>query len=121
MKELDLPLSQQKTAGFSNISSFPGKTNWSVKHADGAEVLYQPYTMLISYMPSTGRFYNQPTADRQLSICNVFLNLKLKRTRIFLMSIHVTPGSWDIDYYMVPTYPMNVRDVQVRAGRTFYN
>ena len=119
---LDLPLFTTKTAGyFEHLFNFR-KTNGQLNMQIGAEVLYHTLYHAYSYMPSTGRFYNQDqTETGNYPFVNVFLNLKLKRTRIFLMFDHVNSGLMGYDYYMVPTYPMNVRMFRYGLAWTFYN
>ena len=119
---LDLPLFATKTAGyFEHLFNFR-KTNGRLNMQIGAEVLYHTMYHAYSYMPSTGRFYNQDQAETgNYPFINVFLNLKLKRTRIFLMFDHVNSGFMGYDYYMIPAYPMNVRMFRYGLAWTFYN
>lgn len=119
---LDLPLFTTKTAGyFEHLFNFR-KTNGRLNMQIGAEVLYHTLYHAYSYMPSTGRFYNQDQVETgNYPFINVFLNLKLQRTRIFLMFDHVNSGLMGYDYYMVPTYPMNVRMFRYGLAWTFYN
>ena len=119
---LDLPLFTTKTAGyFEHLFNFR-KTNGRLNMQIGAEVLYHTMYHAYSYMPSTGRFYNQDQAETgNYPFINVFLNLKLKRTRIFLMFDHVNSGFMGYDYYMIPAYPMNVRMFRYGLAWTFYN
>ena len=119
---LDLPLlSIRSSAYFEHLFIFE-KTNGRLNTQLGADVtfhtLYHPY----SYMPATGRFYrqNQLLAGNYPFI-NVFLNIKLKRTRLLLMFDHVNSGLMGYDYYMIPSYPMNIRMFRYGIAWTFYD
>jgi hypothetical protein len=73
-------------------------------------------------MPATGRFYRQDQVRTgNYPFINVFLNIKLKRTRIFVMLDHVNSGIMGYNYYMVPTYPMNARMFRYGIAWTFYD
>jgi hypothetical protein len=119
---LDLPLFTTRTTGyFEHLFNFR-KTDGQLNTQIGAEVLYHTLYHAYAYMPSTGRFYNQDQAETgNYPFINIFLNIKLKRTRIFLMFDHVNSGLMGYNYYMVPTYPMNVRMFRYGLAWTFYN
>jgi hypothetical protein len=73
-------------------------------------------------MPATGRFYHQYSfTSGDYPYVNVFLNIKLKRTRIFLMLDHVNSGYSGYNYLQVPHYPMNVRMFRYGIAWTFYD
>jgi hypothetical protein len=52
---------------------------------------------------------------------NVFLNFKVKRTRVFIMFDHINYGLSGSKYDMVPTYPMNTRMLRYGLSWTFYD
>ena len=119
---LDLPLVTIRSAGyFEHLFRFD-ETHGKLNVQLGADVTihtkYHPY----SYMPATGRFYRQ---DQILAgnypFINVFLNLKVQRTRAFIMFDHVNSGLMGYDYFMIPTYPMNIRMFRYGIAWTFYN
>jgi len=73
-------------------------------------------------MPATGRFYRQDATETgNYPFVNVFINLKLRRTRIFLMFDHINSGMTGYEYYMIPSYPMNVRMFRYGLAWTFYD
>ena len=73
-------------------------------------------------MPSTGKFFRQDEDEAgNYPIINVFLNVKLKRTRIFVMVDHLNSGYMGYDYFMTPSYPMNIRMIRYGLAWTFYN
>ncbi len=73
-------------------------------------------------MPATGRFYRQDlVTSGNYPFLNVFLNVKLKRARIFLMYDHLNSGWMGYDYFMIPHYPQNARMLRYGIAWTFYN
>ncbi len=119
---LNLPLITIRSAGyFEHLFRFED-TNGRLNVQVGAEVnlhsKYYPY----SYMPATGRFYRQ---DQVLTgdypFINVFLNFKVQRTRVFVMFDHVNSGMMGYNYFMIPSYPMNIRMFRYGVAWTFYN
>ena len=77
-------------------------------------------------MPATGRFYRQELVTAgDYPYINVFLNFKVKRTRVFVMFDHVNANlmgqSIRYNYFMVPTYPMNMRMLRYGLSWTFYD
>jgi hypothetical protein len=73
-------------------------------------------------MPATGRFYRQDAEKLgNYPYISPFLNMKLKRTRMFFMFDHVNSGLMGLDYFMVPSYPMNVRMFRYGLAWTFYD
>jgi hypothetical protein len=119
---LDLPLfTTQSALYFEHLFRFK-KTGGKLNAQLGADVIYHTSYYAYSYMPATGRFYRQEkTKTGEYPFLNVFLNLKLKRARIFVMYDHVLSGWMGYDYYMVPAYPMNFRMIRYGIAWTFYN
>ena len=119
---LDLPLVTLRSAAFFEHNIHFRLTNGYLLAQIGGEVLYNTPYYGYSYMPATGRFYRQ---NQQLTgeypYINVFLNLKLKRTRIFIMYDHVNSGMNGYNYFMVPSNPMNVRMFKYGLAWTFYD
>ncbi|MGE5406942.1 MAG: putative porin [Methanosarcina sp.] len=119
---LDLPFLALKSAGYFEhlfrFKSTGGRLNTQL----GAEVLYTSAYHGYAYMPATGRFYRQETTlTGNYPYVNVFLNFKVKRTRVFLMFDHVNSGMMGYDFAMVPSYPMNVRMLRYGLSWTFYD
>lgn len=119
---LDLPLVATRSSGyFEHLFNFR-KTDGQLNMQLGAEVIYHTLYQPYSYMPATGRYYRQDKVKTgNYPFLNVFLNLKLRRTRIFLMVDHVNSGLMGYDYYMIPHYPMNVRMFRYGLAWTFYD
>jgi len=73
-------------------------------------------------MPATGLFYNQ--VEKKLGnypYLDLFLNLKLKRTRFFLKLEHVHSGLLNANYFGALHYPMNARMFKFGLSWTFYD
>jgi hypothetical protein len=119
---LDLPLVAVKTAGFFEHNFYFKATKGNLNTQIGAEVFYNTPYYGYSYMPATGVYYRQ---DKKLigdyPYINVFVNVKLKRTRIFIMFDHINAGKMGYDYFMVPANPMNVRMFKYGLAWTFYD
>ena len=119
---LDLPLVSMRSAAFIEHLFRFKQTNGSLNSQFGVDVFYHTPYYAYSYMPATGRFFRQDRVKTgNYPFVNVFLNLKLKRTRIFVMFDHVNSGLMGYDYYMIPSYPMNYRMIRYGIAWTFYN
>jgi len=119
---LDLPLVTVRSAGyfehFFKFKSTGGDLNMQLGFDATFHTLYHPY----SYMPATGRFFRQDQSARgNYPFLNVFLNLKVKRTRFFFMFDHVNSGMMGYNYDMIPYYPMNIRMFRYGLAWTFYD
>jgi hypothetical protein len=119
---LDLPLATVKSAGyFEHLFRFK-KTGGKLNTQLGVDVTYHTLYHPYAYMPATGRFFRQ---DRETTgdypFVNVFLNFKIQRTRVFIMYDHVNSGLMGYNYFMIPSYPMNIRMLRYGLSWTFYN
>jgi len=119
---LDLPLfSTRSTFYFEHLFRFKS-TNGRLNVQLGADAIYYTLYHPYSYMPATGRFYRQDlVTSGNYPFLNVFLNLKLKRARIFLMYDHLNSGWMGYDYFMIPHYPQNARMLRYGIAWTFYD
>jgi hypothetical protein len=119
---LDLPLFSVRSAGFFEHLFRFRQTNGKLNTQLGAEVLFHTMYYPYSWMPATGRFYRQEKEKTgNYPFINVFLNLKLQRTRIFVMFDHVNAGLMGNNYFFVPSYPVNIRMFRYGVAWTFYN
>jgi hypothetical protein len=119
---LDLPLLTVRSAGFFEHKFHFKLTNGNLNTQIGIEVLYNTSYYGYAYMPATGRYFRQNqilTGD--YPYINAFLNVKLKRTRFFLMFDHVNSGLTGYNYFMVPSNPMNIRIFKYGLAWTFYD
>jgi hypothetical protein len=123
---LDLPLATIRSAAyFEHLFRF-AKTGGKLNVQLGADLTYNTVYHPYSYLPATGRFYRQDKITAgDYPFINIFLNLKIKRTRIFVMFDHVNAKlmgeSIRYNYYMVPSYPMNSRMLRYGLSWTFYD
>jgi hypothetical protein len=119
---LDLPLVTVRSAGyFEHLFRF-AQTGGRLNTQLGADItyysLYHPY----AYMPATGRFFRQEkNTAGDYPFINLFLNFKVKRTRVFVMFDHMNAGSMGFKYEQVPYYPMNIKMFRYGLAWTFYN
>jgi hypothetical protein len=119
---LDLPLVTLRSAGFFEHLFRFKQTNGKLNTQLGADVTYHTQYYPYSYMPAPGKFYRQDQVKTgNYPFINVFLNLKLQRTRIFIMFDHVNSGLMGYNYFMVPSYPQNIRMLRYGIAWTFYN
>jgi len=119
---VDLPLvTLRSSAYFEHLFRFE-QTQGELNMQLGAEVTFHTMYYPYAYMPATGRFYNQADIrEGNYPFINAFLNLKLKRTRFFIMFDHVNHGLLGSGYCMIPNYPMNIRMLRYGLAWTFYN
>ncbi len=119
---VDLPLVCIRSAGFFEHNFHFKLTNGNLNAQFGVEAFYNTSYNGLSYMPATGVYYNEPKgATGNYPYLNAFINLKVKRTRIFITLDHFNQGLTGYDYFMVPSYPMNIRVFQYGFAWTFYD
>ena len=119
---LDLPLATVRSAGyFEHFFQFK-QTGGNLNTQLGVDVTYNTAYHPYSYMPSTGRFFRQEHSTAgNYPFINVFLNFKVKRTRVFLMFDHLNAGYMGYNFEMIPYYPMNIRMFRYGLAWTFYD
>jgi hypothetical protein len=119
---LDLPLATVRSAGyFEHLFRF-AKTGGKLNAQLGVDVTYNTIYHPYAYMPATGRFYRQDNVTAgDYPFMNVFLNFKVKRTRVFVMFDHVNSKLMGYSYEMIPSYPMNIRMLRYGLAWTFYD
>ena len=91
----------------------------------GADVRYFTTYKAPAYMPATQQFHLQREDDQVdiggYPIINAYLNLHLKRTRIFVMMYHVNAGMGNAQSFLVPHYPINSRLLKIGVSWNFYD
>ena len=76
----------------------------------------------VGYQPATASFYNQrETKVGGFPFMNLYANMKLSRTRFFIMMSHVNQGMGKNDYFSLPHYPLNPRRFQMGLSIDFAN
>lgn len=75
-----------------------------------------------AYMPATRQFFQQNTyKSASYPYVDFFINLKIKRLRVFLKFDHLNSGLMGYNYFMIPNYPMSDRGIKFGLSWTFYN
>jgi hypothetical protein len=88
----------------------------------GVELFYNTAWKAPAYMPATRSFYLQNEKETgNYLYADVFINLRIKRARIFLLMQHVNQGLAGFDYYMIPGYPMPDRAFKFGINWMFYD
>jgi len=119
---LDLPFITIRSAGFFEHNFHFKVTNGDLNTQMGVEIFYNTEYHGYTYMPATGAYYRQnKILTGNYPYLTAFLNIKLKRTRIFLMLDHFNSGLSGYNYFMVPSYPMNIRMFRYGLAWTFYD
>lgn len=119
---LDLPLVSARTAFYFDHEFYFAVTDGRLQTQLGFEAEYKTAYYSYAYMPATGAFYNQrEIRTGNYPVINVFANIKLKRTRIFVSFDHVNHGLTGYDYFASPNYPMTIRMFKYGLAWTFYN
>jgi hypothetical protein len=88
----------------------------------GFDLRYNSLWYAPAYMPATGQFYVQN--GRQVGdypFVDVFLNMQLKRARIFIKMDHVNQGSPSNDYFLTASYPANPSALRFGVSWNFYD
>jgi hypothetical protein len=119
---LDLPSVTIRSAGYFEHNFHFKMTNGSLNTQLGAEAFYNTAYYGYAYMPATGAYFRQEKSlTGNYPYLNAFLNVKLKRTRIFIMFDHLNAGMTGYNYFLVPSYPMNIRMFRYGFAWTFYD
>ncbi|MFO7574025.1 MAG: putative porin [Bacteroidales bacterium] len=119
---LDLPLATARGALWYDRNIHFEITGGNLHIETGVEAfIHTPYYAM-AYMPATGRYYNQDTEEiGGYPFVNLFLNAKIKRTRIMLCFDHINHGFTGNNYFLLPRYPLNVRVFRYGIAWTFYD
>jgi len=107
---LPLPLFSFRNSTYLEHNFIFAWTNGELLTQLGFDLYYHTAFYAHAYMPSTGRFYSQTEKNvGNYPFIDAFLNLNVKRTRIFLKFEHVTSGMIAYDFFTALHYPMNQR------------
>ena len=97
-------------------------TGGSLHVITGFDLYFNTKYYINGYMPSTGVFFQQTQEMKgNYPYLNVFLNIRLKRTRFFFKYEHVNEGMLPREYFTVLHYPNNNRTFKFGISWTFYN
>ena len=91
----------------------------------GADLRYFTSYYAPAYSPALQHYTLQSSSDLVkiggYPVVNVYANLHLKRTRLFVMMYHVNAGMGDRNYFFVPHYPLNGRLLKFGVSWNFYD
>ncbi|WP_289054946.1 putative porin [Carboxylicivirga marina] len=88
----------------------------------GFDVRYNTSYYAPAYMPATGQFVNQQNEKTgNYPFVDAFVNLQLKRARIYVKFDHVNQGYPDAPYYTTYRYPGNPRNLKFGVSWNFYD
>ncbi len=91
----------------------------------GADVRYFTEYYAPDYAPAIGQFYLQNANTRYklggYPLVNGYVNLHLKRTRIFLQMYNLVQGTGKRSYFLAPHYPLNPRILKVGLSWNFFD
>jgi hypothetical protein len=88
----------------------------------GFDLFYNTKYYANAYMPSLTSFYRQ--TEKKLGnypYFDAFLNVKLKRLRVYIKFEHLNSGWIDKNYFSVLHYPRNERNLKFGLSWTFYD
>jgi hypothetical protein len=88
----------------------------------GFDVRYNSSWYAPFYMPATAQFFSQSYRKvGDYPFVDVFLNMQLKRSRIFIKMDHVNQGTPSNDYFLTPFYPANPAGIRFGVSWNFYD
>lgn len=91
----------------------------------GADVRYFTQYYAPDYAPAIGQLYLQNPETRfklgGYPLVNAYLNLHLKRTRIFVQMYNLIQGTGEKSYFLAPHYPLNPRILKVGLSWNFFD
>ncbi len=74
------------------------------------------------YQPATASFANQQSQKLgNYPLMNAYVNMKLGKTRFYVMMSHVNQGWFSNEYFSMPSYPLNPRRFQIGLSVEFAN
>lgn len=88
----------------------------------GVEVYYNTAWFAPAYMPALRSYYQQSdTQTGDYIFADVFINMRVKRARLFLLLQHANEGLLGYSYYTIPGYPMPDRAFKFGVSWMFYD
>jgi len=88
----------------------------------GLSVLYNAAFYADAYMPALRSYYLQNTVKTgDYPYVDAFINIRVKRAKMYLILKHLNSGLSGYDYIMVPGYPMPDRGFRFGISWTFYD
>ena len=119
---LSLPLVTARSAFFFDHVFKFASTGGELSFQLGAEAMIHTSYYAMNYIPAPGRYFSQSDSQTgNYPFINIFLNLKVKRTRIFIMVDHVNSELTGYNYFLISGYPLNIRMIKYGIAWTFYD
>lgn len=91
----------------------------------GADVRYFTSYYAPDYSPAMGQFFLQHQENRVkiggYPLLNAYVNMHLKRTRIFVQMYNLIQGDMGNSYFLAPHYPLNPRILKVGISWNFFD
>ena len=91
----------------------------------GADVTYFSKYKGLAYTPAIQNFNLQPNENAVdiggYPLINLYVNIHLKKTRIFAMMYHVNEGMGSSNYFFTPHHPVNPRLFKFGLSWNFYD
>lgn len=91
----------------------------------GADVRYFTSYYAPDYSAALGQFCQQNQAEKieigDYPIASVYANFLLKQTRFYVKYQHINEGSGNMNYFLVPHYPLNPAVLWLGLSWNFYN
>ncbi len=88
----------------------------------GVDCDYYTKYKSVNYQPALGCFYNQNEIEvGNYPFMNAYINMKLGKTRFYVMFSHVNQGLTGENYFSMPHYPLNPRRFQMGLSVDFTN
>lgn len=88
----------------------------------GFDLRYTSKWFTPAYMPATGQFYLQQVRKiGDYPYVDLFLNMQLKRARMFIKMDHINQGMLNNNYFHTINYPVNPRGLRFGVSWNFYD
>lgn len=88
----------------------------------GVDCNYYTRYRAVSYQPATMAFYNQDEVlCGNYPFCNLYANMKLSKTRFYVMLSHINDGLTGTNSFSMPHYPLNPMRFQLGVSVDFAN
>ncbi len=88
----------------------------------GLSVLYNTAFFADAYMPALRSYYVQNNVSTgNYPYIDAFINIRVKRARMYLLAKHLNSGLSGYNYIMVPGYPMPDRGLKFGVSWMFYD
>jgi hypothetical protein len=98
-------------------------TEGQIRTMIGFDINYNSGFNGYNYIPALAMFYQQgnPQTAGNYPYLDLWLNLRLKRTRFFLKFEHINSSVENKDYYYAVNYPAKIRSFKFGLSWTFYD